>query len=78
MSKTNKITNWNEFVVNNPDMYAVITDVKEKDGEIQSCTLLDVVTFEDRASAIRRYKEQGYALECIRTTYAGPNAGVMC
>ena len=57
-------------------MYAFITDVKENNGEIISCKLLNICTKIEKSNYIQKYIQQGIKFECHRTTFNAPNIGI--
>ena len=75
MLKLNNIYTWNEIVTNYPNLWVIITDVKESDGEIKSCRLLDVCTKTNKHEYIKKYLNSDIKFECMRTTFKAPNAG---
>ena len=77
MVKENKIYTWNEITVKYPDSWVIITDIKESNGEIQSCKLLDVCTKENKYLYIQKYLKTGLKFECQRTTFKAPNIGTL-
>ena len=68
---------WSEIVEAYPDKWAFITDVKMKDGEILTCKLLAVCNAEERYMYVRQYLKDKIKFECERTTFNGPNIGVL-
>jgi len=67
---------WSDIVKEYPDMYAIITEVKEKDGIIDSCRLMEVVPYEQEEDAVCRYMKSDVEFSCKRTTFSAPNVGV--
>lgn len=65
---------WKDIEKTYPDMYAIITNVKRKNYEIESCTLLEIVTFEEANATIDKYQKLGISYECRRTTFNEPNS----
>lgn len=68
MLEMGKKYKWEDIVKEYPDMWVMITDVKEKHGEILSCRLLDVCKASDRALCLRRFRNSGMITRFIRTT----------
>ena len=77
MLEMNKIYKWNEIVKAYPDLWVIITNVKEHDGEIESCKLLDVCSKENKSDYIRKYMASNIEFECRRTTFNAPNIGML-
>lgn len=75
---TNKIYKWSDIQAVYPNMWAIITDVKEKDGMIITCRVLCICTQNEKANIIKKYKSAGLKFECERTTFSAPNMGVLC
>ncbi|MCM1135207.1 MAG: hypothetical protein NC400_06480 [Clostridium sp.] len=75
--KLNQIYNWSEIVKEYPDLWAIITDIKEEDGEIVSCKLLDVCKSGERATYMKKYINLDMELRCERTTFNAPNVGIL-
>lgn len=73
----NRKYNWQEIVETYPDLYVIITDVKEHAGEIQSCKLLDVCTKQDKPKYINKYLNSNIKFDCCRTTFKAPNVGTL-
>lgn len=70
----NKVYKWEEIVKAYPNMYALITNIKEYAGEIKSCKLLDVCTADERAEYVQKYMHKNIKLKCQKTTCDGdPN-----
>jgi macrodomain Ter protein organizer (MatP/YcbG family) len=77
MKKTNTTCKWEEIVKEYPDSWVIITDVKESDGEIKTCKLLDVCTKDNKHEYIKKYLNSDLKFECQRTTFKAPNAGIL-
>lgn len=77
MVKVNDMCSWNEIVEKYPDSWVIITDIKESNGEIQSCRLLDVCNKANKHMYIKKYLQSGLKFECQRTTFKAPNAGIL-
>ena len=77
MLKTNNVYTWDAIVKEYPDLWVIITEVKESDGEIKSCRLLDVCTKANKHEYIKKYLNSGLKFECQRTTFKAPNAGIL-
>ncbi|MCM1219505.1 MAG: hypothetical protein NC548_33920 [Lachnospiraceae bacterium] len=73
----NKKYNWQEIVQTYPDLWVIITEVKERAGEIKSCKLLDVCTADERANYMSKYINLNIELRCERTTFNAPNVGIL-
>jgi hypothetical protein len=73
----NQVYMWNEIVERYPNLWVIITDVKEKNGEIKTCKLLNVCKSDETHILIKKYKGLGIEFECVRTTFAAPNIGVI-
>ena len=78
MLEMNKVYKWQIIVSEYPNMWAFITDIKEKDGQIISCRLLAICSHKDKAKYIQSFKRRGIHFECERTTFSAPNMGVLC
>lgn len=68
---------WSKIVKQYPDMWVFITDVHENNGEIESCRLLRVCSHDERAKYIKEYMDSGVEFQCVRTTFSGPNTGIV-
>lgn len=77
MLKMNRTYKWEEIEKEYPDLWVIITDVKEHAGEIKSCKLLDVCTADKRADYMNKYIKQDIELRCERTTFNAPNVGIL-
>ena len=77
MLKLNDTYTWKKIVEEYPDLWVVITEVKECNGEINTCKLLAVCTKEDKYKYIEKYLNSGIKFECQRTTFKAPNAGIL-
>lgn len=77
MLEFNKIYTWEEIVKAYPDLYVFITNIKEKDGEIKTCKLLDVCSFNEKADFILKYNNKRVKFRCCRTTPKLPSM-VLC
>jgi hypothetical protein len=75
---TNKRYKWDDIASMYPDCWAIVTDVKEKCGAIETCRLLCICSFDEKAEFIHKYKQQGLEIWCERTTFAAPNVGFLC
>ena len=71
MLEMKKKYKWQEIVEECPGKWVIITNVKEKAGEIKTCRLLEVCNYEEKAEIIRKYLEKGMKIECLRTTWRG-------
>lgn len=71
MLEMNKKYNWQEIVKEYPGKWVIITNVKEKAGEIKSCKLLEVCSYEEKADIIGKYLDKGIKFQCVRTTWRG-------
>ena len=56
MLEINKVYKWQIIVSEYPNMWAFITDIKEKDGQIISCRLLAICSHKDKAKYIKSFK----------------------
>lgn len=65
----NKKYTWQEIVDAYPDLWVLITNIKEKAGEIVTCKLIDVCTADERADCLRKYEDLHVKKRLIRTTY---------
>ena len=72
----NKVYKWVDISSAFPNKWAIITDVKERNGMIYTCKVLDICTHDEKAVLIRKYKEMGIKFECERTTFSAPNMGI--
>lgn len=77
MLKLNTIYTWDTIVKEYPDLWVIITDIKEHSGEIKSCKLLEVCTADERAACVQRYKNLEIKFRCTRTTFSAPNVGIL-
>ena len=75
--RKNNIYRWEEIVKAYPDSWVIIADVKESNGEIKSCRLLDVCTKANKHEYIKKYLNAGLKFECQRTTFKAPNTGIL-
>lgn len=75
--KLDKTYKWQEIVSTYPDLWVIVTDIKEQDGAIQSCKLLDVCTADERATHISKYIGSGIKTRLVRTTFSAPNVGIL-
>lgn len=73
----NRKYNWQEIVQTYPDLWVIVTDIKECEGEIVSCKLLDVCTADERATHKSKYKGSGIKTRLVRTTSNDPNVGIL-
>ncbi len=78
MLEYGKRYDWNLISKTYPDMYAIITDAKKDRGAIINCVLLEIVPYEQEEDTVCKYMDEGKSFDCVRTTYAGPNVGVLC
>lgn len=74
----NKTYKWSDITSAYPNMWAIITDIKEKNGLIYTCKVLNICTQDEKAELIMKYKKAGLKFECERTTFSAPNMGVLC
>lgn len=77
MLKPNNVYKWEEITRAYPNMWVIITEVKESNGEIKSCKLLDICTKNNKHEYIKKYLDKGIKFECQRTTFKAPNAGIL-
>ena len=77
MLQLNQTYTWNEITTTYPNKWAIITNVKKKNGEIDTCKLLAICNQSDRHIYVKKYLEQDIKFECERTTFNAPNIGVM-
>lgn len=75
--ETGKVYDWSVISTVYPNMYAIITDVQEEDGLIKRCKLLEIVSYEQEEQVVCRYMDLGIDFDCVRTTFAAPNMGVL-
>ncbi len=69
---------WEELQKQYPNSWAFIKNVKRnKDGDIIDFDLLNVCKKNEKAKYLKQYMQQPFKFECIRTTFNGPNVGVM-
>jgi hypothetical protein len=68
---------WDKIAEAYPDLWVIITDINEEDGEIKSCKLLAVCNSDETHVQIKKYKELEMKFECVRTTFKSPNIGVI-
>lgn len=73
MLELNKRYKWEIIAKVYPDMWAFITDIKEKDGCIESCKLLMICRHSEKAGYFKYYVSKGIDFECERTTFSAPN-----
>ncbi|MCR5598472.1 MAG: hypothetical protein K6G19_09870 [Lachnospiraceae bacterium] len=77
--KMGEVYDWNTISSTYPDMYAVFTDaVEDESGMVLKCKLLEIVPYEEEEDTVCRYMESGMPFDCRRTTFNGPNVGVLC
>lgn len=77
MLEMNNTYTWKEITKEYPDLWVIITDVKESAGEIKSCKLLDVCSADERATYVSKYINLDMELRCERTTFSAPNVGIL-
>ena len=77
MLRMNSTYTWEEITKAYPDLWVIITDVKESAGEIISCKLLDVCSKDDKHNYIDKYLNSNIKFECHRTTFRAPNVGML-
>jgi len=77
MLKMNKTYTWKEITKAYPDLWVIITDIKESGGEIKTCRLMDVCEADERAVYVKKYINSGIKFKCERTTFRGPNVGIL-
>lgn len=77
MLEMNKTYTWDEIVKTYPNLWAIITNVKESGGEIKSCKLLDICSKENKNEHIKKYLNSNIKFECHRTTFNAPNVGML-
>lgn len=77
MLKKNSIYTWKEITREYPDSWVIITDIKESAGEIKTCKLMDVCKANERAAYVKKYMDSGKKFKCERTTFKGPNVGIL-
>lgn len=75
--KLNNVYTWKEITETYPDLWAIVTDVKEDNGEIESCRLLAVCTKDDKHKYIKKYLNSNIKFECHRTVFKAPNIGML-
>lgn len=73
----NKYYSFDEIKEAYPNKWAVLTEVKEKNGDIVKCKLLDVCNVSELHIYRKKYKDKGIIVDCIRTTPTAPNVGVL-
>ncbi len=73
MLKMNNIYKWEEIEKTYTDLWVIITEVKESNGEVKSCKLLDVCTKVNKHKYIKKYLKTGIKFECKRTTFKDNN-----
>ncbi len=73
----NKVYQWSEIEQAYPDLWVIITNIKEHAGEIISCKLLDVCTANERANYVSKYIGSGVKTRLVRTTSNDPNVGIL-
>lgn len=77
MLTLNTVYTWEEIVKTYPDTWVIITNVKESNGEIKSCKLLDICTKANKHEYIKKYLNTNIKFECKRTTFKAPNVGML-
>jgi hypothetical protein len=60
-----------------PDKWVILTDVKEKDGEVVRCKLLGICTHSELIENRQPFIDKHIPIACMRTTINMPNMGVM-
>lgn len=73
----NKVYKWEQIVKEYPDMYAFISDIKRKNGEIEECRLLDICKFGETHIYTKKYINSKVRFSCQRTTDKLTDIGVM-
>lgn len=77
MLRMNDIYTWKEITKEYPDLWVIITNVKEQNGEIETCKLMDVCHADERAIYVKKYLNLGVRFRCVRTTFSAPNVGIL-
>lgn len=75
--KRNKVYKWEDIVREYPDLWVIVTDVKENAGEIVTCRLLDVCTYDGKAQCVKKYINSEMKTRLLRTTFNDPNVGIL-
>lgn len=75
MIEMNKTYDWDYIDNTYPDMWALVTNVKYKDGYVDKVKLLDLVTEQGKTAAIKKCRATGVRFQCIRTAYTEPLIG---
>ena len=68
---TGKRMKWSEIAEKYPDKWAIITDIKYVNGEINECIFFEAVSFEELDNTIQKYDRK---IDFLRTTDNMPNA----
>ena len=69
---------WKDVVRAYPDMWLFMSDVEKTDGAIDRFRFLALCPHSEKASYMRKFRDQGIPYECERTTFSVPNMGVLC
>ncbi len=77
LMEINEVCKWTSIVKKYPDMWVFMTDVKEKNGQIDTCRVLAICNHSEKAKYISLFKDKGINFECERTTFSAPNIGVL-
>ncbi len=75
-SNTNmgKRMKWSEIVRKYPDMWAIVSEIKYVNDEINECLFFEAVKFEELDNTILKYDSN---IDFLRTTDNMPNARVL-
>ena len=67
-----KNVKWTEIEKNHPNQWALITNIKMKDGLIDSCDVLKICSHAEKVKWIKYFRSQNIKFECERTTFNSP------
>ena len=74
----NKRYTWEQIVEAYPDLWVFLTEPDfEDDYNVRSAVLIAVSTFEEREATHVRLRKENIKFICRRTTFAGPNSGLL-
>lgn len=79
MLEMGKRYKWKQISETYPNMWAIITDIKETDwGGIDSCKLLAIATNDTKMNYLDYFYGKGLSVADVRTTFKMPSGGMLC
>lgn len=75
MLELNRVHTWDEIATAYQNQWVIVTNIKEHNGEVESCKLLHVCTKETKNEYIKKYLDTDIKFACLRTTFNAPNIG---